>query len=76
MAARRERRRKTFYPRVNPMTRYDSQKFIERYRVSKEIVTEISENFVVSGYCSTGLSPRGGGLSVEERVSLLYMLYS
>lgn len=75
MAARRERRRKTYYTRVNPMLRYDDQKFIERYRVSKDIVIEISAKFAVSGYCSTKQSPRGGGLSIEERVSSVFTCY-
>lgn len=52
------------------MTRYDDTKFIARYRLSKEIVSELAAEFEASGLCSTK-TPRGGGLSVEERVSYL-----
>lgn len=62
------RRTKVYYPRVNPMSRYDDKKFIARYRVSKEVVRKLAREFRASGLCST-YSRRGGGLSVEERVS-------
>lgn len=65
----RPRRRKTYYPRVHPMERYDEQKFRERYRLSKEKVGEIAAEFRVSGMCSTQLGVRGGGLSIADRVS-------
>lgn len=64
----RRRRRKVYFPRVNPMKRYDDTKFMARYRLSKEIVSELAAEFKASGLCSTS-TPRGGGLSVEERVS-------
>lgn len=64
----RARRPKTFFPRVNPMTRYDEQKFGERYRLPKATVRLLAANYEASGLCATRLDSRGGGLSAEERV--------
>lgn len=71
MVERRERRRKTYYPRVNRVTRYDDQKFVERYRISKDVVLDLAMQFDASAMCTTSASTRGGGLSIEERVSRL-----
>lgn len=65
---RRIRRTKTYYPRMHPMLLYDEQKFQERYRLTKDLVQTISDGFEASGMCSTRLDPRGGGLSIEDRV--------
>lgn len=50
------------------MMLYDAQKFQERYRLSKELVQTIADDFGASGMCSTRLDPRGGGLGIEDRV--------
>lgn len=65
----RVRRRKTYFPRVHPMIRYDEQKFQERYRLPKGVVEQLSVKFEESGMCSTRLGARGGGLSSDDRVS-------
>lgn len=67
------RRKKVYYPRVNPMTRYEDNKFIARYRVSKDVVRKLAQEFGNSGLCSTS-SRRGGALSVEERVSITLII--
>lgn len=70
MAEVRQRRRKTYYPRVDPFERYNNQKFSEHYRLSKDLVQEIARDFEASGYSSTALSTKSGALSFEERVSV------
>lgn len=57
------------------MERYEDHKFISRYQLSKEIVVELALVFEASGLSSTGLSTQGGGLSIEERVSMTLLYY-
>lgn len=64
------RRRKQFYPRVDPMERFSDEKFVERYRLPKDVVRQLAVDYEVLGFCSTSLGARGGGLSGVERVSL------
>lgn len=68
----RQRHRKIYYARINPMERFPDNKFVQRYRISKELVREISADYVNRGFCSTALTGRGGGLSAEERVSIYF----
>lgn len=69
MDGARPRRPRTFYQRINPMIRYDEQKFRERYRLPKVTVQQLAADYAASGMCTTQLDARGGGLSAEERVS-------
>lgn len=68
----RARRRKTFFPRVHPMLRYDEQKFQERYRLSKAVVEELCIDFEASGFCTTALGSWGGSLGIDDRVSFAF----
>lgn len=61
--------RKIYYPLINPMELFPENKFVERYHLSKELVWQITEDYVARGFCSTALTGRGGGLSAEEHVS-------
>ena len=65
----RARKRKTFYPRITPVNRFDEGKFIKRYRLDKETVTNMARRYEDSGYCSTAGDTRGGGISAVDRVS-------
>lgn len=63
------RRRKTFFPHIDPIVRFSDHKFMERYRLPKEVVYGLARDYVNLGFCSTSLGTRGGGLSGTERVS-------
>lgn len=67
----RPRQPKTFFPRVDPMARFSDEKFVERYRLPKDVVRQLASDYEILGFCSTSLSASGGGLSGVERVSLL-----
>lgn len=52
------------------MVRFDEQKVVKRYRISKELVRQLAVDCEQYGYCSTTFNgARGYGLSYEERVS-------
>lgn len=71
----RNRRARRYYPRVNPLTRFETErKFRRRYRLDKEKVREIADDFGRSRYAPRGMRS-GGGLSNEERVSNFSPLY-
>ena len=68
MDRHRARRKRTFFKHINPLERFDDDKFIRRYRIDKQSVREMAQNFGQSGFCSTRGDTRGAGLTVEERV--------
>lgn len=72
----RPRRPKTFFPHIDPMARFSDQKFVERYRLPKDVVRTLAMDYENLGFCSTSLSTRGGGLSGIERVSLYSSIYT
>lgn len=66
----RQRRAKRFYPRINPLIRFETEgKFRRRYRLDKETVRELAEDFGASDFAPQGLRS-GGGMSHEERVCI------
>ena len=62
-----QRARREYYPRVNPLQRYNDQKFRRRYRLDKKSVIEIAEDFGRSQFATKG-TRHSGGLSHGERV--------
>lgn len=68
----RPRRPKTFFPHIDPMERFSDKKFVERYRLPKDVVRALATDYEVLGFCSTSLDARGGGLSGIERVSVYF----
>ena len=63
------RKKKEYYPRVNPYTRYNNHKFVQRYQLSKVAVAGLANAFGQSCFCSTRGSRQSGGISIVERVS-------
>ena len=64
------RKRREFFPRINPMRRFNPDKFVQRYRIDKETAKELARDYKASQYF-TGGDPRGGGITAEERVSIM-----
>ena len=64
------RKRREFFPRINPMRRFNPDKFVQRYRIDKETAKELARDYEASQYF-TGGDPRGGGITAEERVSIM-----
>lgn len=65
---RRARTPKIYYPRINPLIRFETEgKFRRRYRLEKQCVRDLAEEFGQSDFAPQGLRS-GGGLSHEERV--------
>ena len=68
-----ERSRKVFETRVDPLVKFDKEKFHSRYRLSKEVVLDLAEDFGRSRFASKGKG-RGGGISnqLKVRVPVIY----
>lgn len=68
MDGRRGGRRREYFPRISPLERYHvEEKFRRRYRLSKECVRQLAEDFGNSRFALQGYRS-GGGLSHDERV--------
>ena len=65
------RKRKEYYPRVNPYTRYN-YKFVQHYRLNKVAAAGLANAFGQSRFCSTLGSRQSVGISIVERVSILF----
>ena len=63
-------KRKVYYPRVNPYTRYNNYKFIQRYRLNKVTVAGLANAFGQSRFCST----RGSRQHFHRRKSEYFFL--
>ena len=70
------RRNKQFFPRINPLKRFNNHKFVQRYRLDKRTVLQLAHMFFVSGFCSTKGTKHGGGISPPERVIVHLLLSS
>ena len=68
-----ERSQRVFEKRVDPLVKFDTEKFRSRYRLSKEAVLDLAEDFGRSRFASKGKG-RGGGLSnqLKVRVPVIY----
>ena len=66
------RKRKEYYPRVNPYTRYNNYKFVQRYHLNKVTVAGLANAFGQSRFCSTRGSQQSGGISIVEGVSIVF----
>ena len=62
-----EHSRKVFETRVDPLVKFDKEKFHSRYRLSKEVVLDLAEDFGRSRFASKGKG-RGGGISNQLKV--------
>ena len=55
-----EHSRKVFETRVDPLVKFDKEKFHSRYRLSKEVVLDLAEDFGRSRFASTGVKTEIG----------------
>lgn len=70
-AMEHHRRPKVYRNRVHPLEYFDDFDFISRYRLPKDVVRHLCEQFGNSMYISTHDDPRGKGVSAEDRVSAM-----
>ena len=70
-----EHSRKVFETRVDPLVKFDKETFHSRYRLSKEVVLDLAEDFGRSRFASKGKG-RGGGISnqLKVRVPVIYFI--
>ena len=68
------RKQKEIRPRKDPITYFDDQDFVRRYRLPKATVLELSRQYELSDFCSTMCSKSGGGITASQRVSSIRMI--
>ena len=73
-ACKMPRKRKEYYERVSPFQRYTDEKFLQRFRLTKDVVHLLWEDFSRTPFASTKGTRRSKGLLHEERVCTLSLI--